>query len=77
MNAIDTNVWLYCYDDRDPRKRERARELALSGRCGDSLKEALARRLLARTCQARSVLCRSRRSLPRHISVHTPGTGTG
>ena len=30
MNAIDTNVWLYCYDDRDPRKRERARELALS-----------------------------------------------
>jgi len=27
MNAIDTNIWMYCHDARDPRKREKAQEL--------------------------------------------------
>ena len=27
MNAIDTNIWIYAYDDRDLAKQQRAKEL--------------------------------------------------
>ena len=27
MNAIDTNVWIYCYDHRDPVKQQIAKQL--------------------------------------------------
>lgn len=27
MNALDTNVWLYCHDTRNPRKQELAQRL--------------------------------------------------
>lgn len=30
MNAIDTNVWLYAYDTRDPAKQSRSQELLAS-----------------------------------------------
>ncbi len=30
MNAIDTNIWVYCYDKRDLGKQQKARELAAS-----------------------------------------------
>jgi predicted nucleic acid-binding protein len=30
MNAIDTNIWVYCYDDRYPEKQQKARALTAS-----------------------------------------------
>lgn len=27
MNVVDTNIWIYCHDTRDPAKQQRAREL--------------------------------------------------
>jgi predicted nucleic acid-binding protein len=30
MNAIDTNLWIYCYDTRDPAKQQKARSLTSS-----------------------------------------------
>ena len=29
MNAIDTNIWIYCHDRRDSRKQKTARDLVL------------------------------------------------
>ena len=30
MNAVDTNIWVYCYDHRDPAKQQKAKELVSS-----------------------------------------------
>lgn len=32
MNAVDTNIWIYCHDTRDPEKQAKAKQLVASVR---------------------------------------------